>query len=78
MREQLFDLLSQPGDPLLGVFNGVDVVLQHDLLGGGPSLTAAARDGRSIVRAGTEECLRRGRTEKYHEIGGQYPIYPIA
>jgi hypothetical protein len=25
----------------------------------GPSLTAAARDGRTIVRAGTEECLRR-------------------
>jgi hypothetical protein len=34
MREQLFDLLNQPGDPLLGVFNGVDVILQHDLLGG--------------------------------------------
>jgi len=26
----------------------------------GPSLTAAARDGRIIVRAGTEEWLRRG------------------
>jgi transposase InsO family protein len=29
----------------------------------GPSLTAAARDGRIIVRAGTEEWLRQGRTK---------------
>ena len=34
MREQLFDLLNQPGDSLLGVFDGVNVILQHDLLGG--------------------------------------------
>lgn len=34
MLEQLLDLLNQPGDPLLGVFNGMDVVLQHDLLRG--------------------------------------------
>ena len=44
----------------------------------GPSLTAAARDGRSIVRAGMEEWLRRGpnkrmtpsRRIKYHQ---RYP-----
>ena len=34
MLEQLLDLLDQSDDPLLGVFYGVDVVLQHDLLGG--------------------------------------------
>ena len=30
----------------------------------GPSLTAAARDGRTIVRAGTEEWLRRGPNQR--------------
>ena len=30
----------------------------------GPSLTAAARDGRTIVRAGTKEWLRRGAEQK--------------
>jgi hypothetical protein len=29
-----------------------------------PSLTAATRDGRSLVRVGTEEWLCRGRTEE--------------
>ena len=30
----------------------------------GPSLTAAARDGRTIVRAGTEEWLRQGPNQR--------------
>jgi hypothetical protein len=30
----------------------------------GPSLTAAARDGRTIVRAGMEEWLRQGRNKR--------------
>ena len=30
----------------------------------GPSLTAAARDGRTTVRAGTEEWLRRGPNQR--------------
>ena len=30
----------------------------------GPSLTAAARDSRTIVRAGTEEWLRRGPNQR--------------
>ena len=30
----------------------------------GPSLTAAPRDGRTIVRAGTEEWLRRGPNQR--------------
>jgi hypothetical protein len=30
----------------------------------GPSLTAAARDGRTIVRVGTEEWLRRGPNQR--------------
>jgi hypothetical protein len=35
-----------------------------------PSLTAVALDGRTSVRAGTEEWLRRGRTEESLETGG--------
>jgi transposase-like protein len=36
---------------------------------GGPSLTAAARDGRASVRAGMEEWLRGGRTKEWNETG---------
>ncbi len=34
MPEKLLNLLHQQGDPLFGIFNGVDVVLQDDLLSG--------------------------------------------
>ena len=33
----------------------------------GPSLTAAARGGRTILRAGMEEWLRGGRTKEWHQ-----------
>ena len=39
-----------------------------------PSLTAAARDGRTIVRVGTEEWLRRGRTKEWLDTGGQHAV----
>jgi hypothetical protein len=31
---QIFDLLRQAGDPLFGIMHAVDIVLQHNLLGG--------------------------------------------
>ena len=40
----------------------------------GPSLTAAARDGRTIVRAGTEEWLRRGPNKRMTRTGGQHAV----
>ncbi len=38
----------------------------------GPSLTAAACDGRTIVRVGTEKWLCQGRTKECHATGRQY------
>ena len=43
----------------------------------GPSLTAAARDGRTIVRAWTQEWLRRGRTKECFATGGKNDIKPL-
>jgi hypothetical protein len=40
----------------------------------GPSLIAAPRDGRTIVRAGTEEWLPRGRTKEWLDTGGQHAV----
>jgi putative transposase len=36
----------------------------------GPSLTATARDGRTIARAGTDEWLRRGPNQRMSRTGG--------
>jgi hypothetical protein len=41
--------------------------------GVGPSLTAAARDGRAFMRAGVQERLRRGRTKEWRQKESKTP-----